>query len=183
MTGDAGSSSAGAPWYRHFWPWFIVGLLATAVVASLSTVVIAVSGRDSLVRDDYYRDGMAINRRLGREAEAERLGIGAELRFDAVTGDLQLRLRGGDTQSLDALDLSLSHPTRAERDTRVRLQRGADQVFRASLDEPLQGSWYAALLPAEEAVGGESAGSLQEWRISQRIVVHSDEPIGLGALP
>ena len=31
------------PWYRHFWPWFIIVLLASAVSASLYTVYLAVS--------------------------------------------------------------------------------------------------------------------------------------------
>ena len=30
-----------SPWYRHFWPWFIVLLMVVSVGASLSTVVIA----------------------------------------------------------------------------------------------------------------------------------------------
>jgi len=31
------------PWYRHFWPWFIIVLLGSAVTASLYTVYLAVS--------------------------------------------------------------------------------------------------------------------------------------------
>ena len=31
------------PWYRHFWPWFIIVLLGSAVSASLYTVYLAVS--------------------------------------------------------------------------------------------------------------------------------------------
>lgn len=31
------------PWYRHFWPWFVIGLLACSVSASLFTVYLAVS--------------------------------------------------------------------------------------------------------------------------------------------
>lgn len=30
-----------SPWYRHFWPWFIVVLMVVSVGASLATVVIA----------------------------------------------------------------------------------------------------------------------------------------------
>ena len=30
-----------SPWYRHFWPWFIVILMVVSVGASLATVVIA----------------------------------------------------------------------------------------------------------------------------------------------
>jgi len=29
------------PWYRHFWPWFVIGLLAAGVAASLYTVWLA----------------------------------------------------------------------------------------------------------------------------------------------
>ena len=29
------------PWYRHFWPWFLVGLLGISVAASLWTVTVA----------------------------------------------------------------------------------------------------------------------------------------------
>ena len=31
------------PWYRHFWPWFIIVLLGSAVSASLYTVYLATS--------------------------------------------------------------------------------------------------------------------------------------------
>ena len=29
------------PWYRHFWPWFIIALLAWGVGSSVYTVIIA----------------------------------------------------------------------------------------------------------------------------------------------
>ena len=56
--------SHAGPWYRHSWPWFIVVLLSTTVVAGIATVIIAVRGADPLVADDYYRAGKAINRTL-----------------------------------------------------------------------------------------------------------------------
>lgn len=31
------------PWYRYFWPWFIIALLGCSVSASLYTVYLAVS--------------------------------------------------------------------------------------------------------------------------------------------
>lgn len=40
------------PWYRQFWPWFIIALPATVVVASFITLWIAVSNPDYLVVSD-----------------------------------------------------------------------------------------------------------------------------------
>lgn len=40
------------PWYRQFWPWFIIALPASAVIASLFTFYLAVSRPDHMVVDD-----------------------------------------------------------------------------------------------------------------------------------
>jgi hypothetical protein len=45
------------PWYRQFWPWFIIALPASVVVASFITLWLAISNPDPLVikDDDYQR--------------------------------------------------------------------------------------------------------------------------------
>ncbi|MEQ8516343.1 MAG: FixH family protein, partial [Chromatocurvus sp.] len=43
------------PWYRQFWPWFLIVLPGTVVVASIATLIIAVRGSDDLVVDEYYK--------------------------------------------------------------------------------------------------------------------------------
>ena len=44
------------PWYRQFWPWFIIALPACAVIAGFITLWLAVSRPDYLVVDeDEYR--------------------------------------------------------------------------------------------------------------------------------
>jgi hypothetical protein len=44
------------PWYRQFWPWFIIALPASAVIASLITLYLAVSRPDYVViEDEEYR--------------------------------------------------------------------------------------------------------------------------------
>ena len=37
------------PWYRQFWPWFLIALPLTAVIGGLVTIVIAVRTSDTLV--------------------------------------------------------------------------------------------------------------------------------------
>ena len=43
------NQSASLPWYKQFWPWFLIALPASAVIASLYTVSLAVRTTDSLV--------------------------------------------------------------------------------------------------------------------------------------
>ncbi len=48
------------PWYKEFWPWFIIGLLGSVVLASLVTVVIAFRYADEPISGNYRKQGLAI---------------------------------------------------------------------------------------------------------------------------
>ena len=62
------------PWYRQFWPWFVLALPASAVVASLFTVYIAMREAPVLVVDDYAKIGLATHRKIERDRLAAELG-------------------------------------------------------------------------------------------------------------
>lgn len=53
------------PWYRQFWPWFIIALPAAAVIASFITLWLAISHPVHLVVDDEEY------RRLNNELKAQ----------------------------------------------------------------------------------------------------------------
>jgi hypothetical protein len=53
------------PWYRQFWPWFIIALPASAVIASFITLWLAISHPDHLVVDE------AAYRQLKSELKAQ----------------------------------------------------------------------------------------------------------------
>ena len=40
------------PWYRQFWPWFIIALPASAVIASLISLYLAITRPDYMVVED-----------------------------------------------------------------------------------------------------------------------------------
>ena len=117
------------PWYRQFWPWFLILLPASMVVASLYTVYLASRGADDLVVDDYYRDGLAINTQLEKQQRAQALGVSATLRVNGDT--VEVTTAGPDlgTQLL----LSFAHPLEADRDFRVTLTRVAPTSYRGTL--------------------------------------------------
>lgn len=57
------------PWWHYGHAWLVFGGPAVVVVASLITVYIAVSSRDSLVDENYYQSGININETLKAEAQ------------------------------------------------------------------------------------------------------------------
>lgn len=130
------------PWYRQFWPWFLLSLPALAIVGSLVSFWLAAHSADALVVDDYYKQGKAINRSLARAQMAANLQWRAELHFPAEAEDkpISLRLRSDlpITQSpqLPAqLILHLVHPTQAERDQTLFLRRDDDENYTATQPE------------------------------------------------
>ncbi len=149
------NDAAPKPWYRQFWPWVLLGLPATAVVAGIATVFIAAGHRDSLVADDYYRQGLAINRRLARLERAAALGVSARLRVDpGPPARLQVTLEGPGRP--ETLRLAFSHPTLAAEDRDYVLRPAAGgTVYETKRLLPPAGRWYVSLEPA----GGE-------WRLT-----------------
>ena len=48
------------PWYRQFYPWMLIALPASAVIAGFITLYIAITHPDALVLKDCVRDGATI---------------------------------------------------------------------------------------------------------------------------
>ncbi|MDI1300423.1 MAG: FixH family protein [bacterium] len=146
------------PWYRQFWPWFIMALPATAVVAGLSTVYIAFKNQDSLVRDDWYQDGKSINLDMAREKRAQLLGMSADMAIDALTGDIRVTLHEKQTALLPpSLKIAFSHVTRADLDQAVTLQRQHDGEYHGVIGHALRGHFDIEL-----------AGN--DWRITDSTI-------------
>jgi hypothetical protein len=79
-------------WYRNPMVWMVIFFPAVAVVAGLTTVYIAVVTSDGLVEDDYYKQGLQINRVIDRDRRATELGLRAAIRIDAGSGETSVRL-------------------------------------------------------------------------------------------
>jgi hypothetical protein len=112
---------------------------AAVIVAGAATIWIAFASADGLVAEDYYKQGLGINRRLAREEEARRLGISAELTREA--GTIAVRLHGA---APEAVFVHLAHATRAGHDVRLRLAKTGN-VYAAELPPLPPGRWRVAI--------------------------------------
>lgn len=125
------------PWYREPWPWIVMAPPAAAVLAGIATIWIAVASADGLVAEDYYRQGLALNKVIAREERARRLGITASMQVSA--GRIRVRLEGAQPE---ALFVHLAHRTRAGFDQRLRLAR-VDGRYVAEMAPLAPGGWRA----------------------------------------
>lgn len=126
------------PWYRQGWPWFLIALPATAVVAGIATLVIAAKTFDGMVVDDYYKEGRAIVQTIGRVEHARELGLRAALsiRSEAIHVELTATEPGSLPSSIR---LTVAHPTRGGLDQELVVE-GRSGVYEAAL-APLSTSW------------------------------------------
>lgn len=179
---DETNAEAGLPWYRFFWPWFIVVLLTASVVAGITTVVIAFRNQDSLVDDHYFESGNAINLRIAAEKNAERLGVRATLALDELTGEARVELAGRLDRQPERLRLDLSHATEAARDVSVTLAPAGPGRYYGQLEAPAAGRFYASLRPAN-AAGEALAEAAADWRLQREVSLPNGEALRFGAAP
>lgn len=58
------SNHSGAPWWKFPLVWMVFGLPAAVVVASFVTLYVAITRPDAVLAEDYYRQGIEINKSL-----------------------------------------------------------------------------------------------------------------------
>ena len=151
------------PWYKQFWPWFLISFPAAAVIAGIITIVIAINHHDYDVVDDYYKKGLAINRVIDQQELAASLGLVAHAEYDLTTGEVSLRLDSSSGKNIESLSLAFIHTTRAEHDRHVLLHKDQQGFFKTIIKDIQAGSWNLILEPADK-----------QWRLD----AHVDLPAG-----
>src|SRR3954466_14141519 len=143
-----------APWYRQLWPWLLISGPATVLIAGVITMWLAFSTADGLVADDYYKQGLAINKRLAREEVARELGITASV---ALGRDrIHVDVKGA---APEVLFVHLAHATRAGHDMRLRLIPVSPGAYEADIADLPRGHWRVVI---EDARG--------TWRIAREVL-------------
>jgi len=158
------------PWYRQFWPWFLIAIPGMSVVFSVTTAVLAIREPQAMVVDDYARIGLATHRKQARDERASELGLTGQLSVAGEPPRIAVTLAASQPMdSPDTLFLTLSHPTLSAQDLRLELTRSGEawsgQVTAMPgsrsyvLIEPVSGEWRLAgeLLEGERSLALNAA--------------------------
>ncbi|MDX1336079.1 MAG: FixH family protein, partial [Gammaproteobacteria bacterium] len=132
------------PWYKYGFVWLMIGLPASAVIAGITTVFIATHEPDSLVADDYYKRGLAINEVISRDIKAAELGLSAVIELDNSTKAIKVQFDKGSLPDYpDTLSLNFRHATRANSDVSVTLNHGIGNQYIGVVHKIIsKGVWY-----------------------------------------
>lgn len=131
-------------WYHEPWPWLLMAGPAAVILAGMITVYLAVVTNDGLVADDYYKQGLAINQTLSRDAVARQLGHRARLVFARDLGRVEVIFHG-DKPVSGPIVLRLAHAGRRALDRALPLVREADQSYVSVFPPLAPGRWRVTL--------------------------------------
>ena len=151
------------PWYKQFWPWFLIFLPMCAVTGSFITLGIFAQNSVNLVSEDYYKEGKGINVDLTKIHVAKGFQLKATV-VSTSTG-LLFHLDKGKLPIYPALQVSFTHRSLPDRDFERTISSDANGNYRITLDAPLNGPWFIKFEPHNK-----------EWMIQGKVGFPTDTP-------
>lgn len=145
------------PWYKQFWPWFLMLIPFSVIIAMVITLTITSGyGENSMVVDDYYKKGRGINAQVEKVQAAQALNI--EFSFTQTDHDFALEYTSGAPKQYSALKVNFYHTTLAEKDFTVTLTADAQGIYRGKLPDNEAGKWTLTITPFDNS-----------WRVTQQL--------------
>jgi len=136
-------SNTALPWYKVPYVWLIIALPLSAVIGGIVTLYLAIISDDGLVDDDYYKDGLAINRVLDRDQAAQKLGLDANIKLDSDQQLMTLDLVAPPEFLKPRVLLAhLMHATRKGHDIVIKLNQTPAGSYHGLLPKLVAGHWY-----------------------------------------
>jgi hypothetical protein len=153
-------------WYKQFWPWFLIIVPLTSMVLSFTMMNLAFTGKDSMVIDDYYKEGRGINLKIKKLQQARSLNISTKTQVFADY--VEVIFITGEPENGEALILDFYHSTQKFKDFSVTVLRDANGVYRAPLTDNMLGKWQLSLHPFNG-----------DWKIQKVVSLPQTNPFDL----
>ncbi|WP_051534478.1 FixH family protein [Deefgea rivuli] len=137
------------PWYKHPHVWLLITFPALAIIGGIDMLYLAATSTDSLVSDNYYKEGNNINQRLALEKAATTKGITGQVYLGEDQKSVRVLFNKND---LGPIKLKLVHATLSGLDQEVTLNNTLGSMYTGTLTQGLQqGNWYVELSDAKKS--------------------------------
>ncbi len=153
------------PWYKNPMVWMVIFFPSMAVVGGLITITIAIKTDDGLVVDDYYKQGLQINKVIEFDKNAKDTNLSALVDANIKTGEILVSLKADSTLEMQKeITFKLIHRTRPGLDqvTTLRQVEGSSSDYRGYIKPPIiEGRWSIQIV------------SPNNWRLKQSFTTKS----------
>ena len=137
--------------------WLIIAIPSSAVVMGACMLTLALKNDVSLVNDDYYKQGLEINRTLDRDQYAFDKGLAANISYDSENQTWVIHLSGPtDWQPEDSVWLNLRHATIGKNDLSCGLKPISKMSWYCNTPLPENGRWHLEI-------------GTQQWRLTESL--------------
>ncbi|BFN14560.1 MULTISPECIES: FixH family protein [Marinobacter] len=158
-----------APWYRQPWFWFLTIFPLASIMWGITALTVSSSMDNSLVTDDYSKQGRGINMSIARDEKAADLKMAGTLSLNGRSATLDLSTVNG-AADYPYLVFNLYHPTLSGQDKTIQFTQVAPGQYRGQLLEDVSGRWYYDL-----------QGPDNDWRVKGEVRLPSSTPIRINA--
>lgn len=135
-----------------------------AILWGVVMLTLAFNGKDSLVSDSYYKEGVSYTESEAFQKNARALKVSSDVYFSE--NGVELTLNGEFEQEPHSLQLQLIHPTLEDRDLMIFMQRIGPGQYAGVLEESLNDKRHIWLASLE-----------QQWRIKTTDTVRPDKVV------
>lgn len=153
-------------WYQEPWMLLVIGVPVVAICWGMVILTLAITGKDSLVSDSYYKDGMAYTENREYRDKAKRLQLTATLTYN--DGEIKANIKGYLDDLPTFLQIQLIHPTLETEDETVMLQRMPNNDYLGLANSEHIGKRKLWLFSPE-----------QEWMIKDEALIENGKLVSL----
>tara|TARA_R110000822_G_scaffold1738_1_gene8031 strand:- start:4985 stop:5410 length:426 start_codon:yes stop_codon:yes gene_type:complete len=131
-------------------------------------LVVASNMKDTMVSDDYSKEGRGINLEIARDQAAAEMGLSADMAFDNRSLLLNVTTQQGPAD-YPYLILNLFHPTLAQNDRTIQFQSDGNGHYTGTMLQDIEGRWYYEL-----------RGPDNQWRLKGEAWLRSEGDLHMG---
>ena len=147
------------PFYKEPMVLLLIIFPVASIIWGMVMLSLAFNGKDSLVSDSYYKDGVSYTENEDLIKNARTHKVSSEISF--TEGGVELTLHGDFESEPHSLQLQLIHPTLEDRDLIVFMQRIGPGQYAGVMEQDLDDRRHIWLASLE-----------QKWRINTTDTVH-----------
>ena len=170
MSASELAAAAQRPWFRQPFVWMVIAIPLSSVIVGMVMLWLSIVSFDGMVADDYYKQGLQINRVLDREHAALAAQLSGTLKLRRADSRLVLTSAQHGYRLPGQVQVRLSYATSAGQDVAFTMTHSAalaeDEYVGPALNLP-QGRWYVYVSAnAGEGEGADGGRDTSAWRLS-----------------